>query len=252
MGRKHGLLWLIAGLECALTVAVGGAKAITPGESRALTPAAWQVKELPRLQGARRAQCAPLAQGAARPCCGAEERGGGACGLRHAMLLRGGNRDSLAGDLDAAAGEPVLLEEAIAGAVDADDLAEASGGVVTEADGEVRHLGEGEEKEAGTNGSGDGMDGGPGDEDGERAAAGVAQSSGEGMEGQEERDGREGGNQTRQDPMLLCWECGQEPTLECAMCGRALYCGIGCQEAQWERHRDACRSLRPLDRANGA
>ena len=238
MGRRHSRLWLIAGLECALTVAVGGARALTLGESGALTPAAWHVKEFPRLLRA----CAPLAPGAARTGCGAKECGGGVCGLRHAMPLRGGNRDSLA-DLDAAAG---------AADVDADDPAEVSGGVVTEADGEVRHLGEGEEEQAGTKRSGDGMDGGPGDEDGERAAAGAAQGSGEGREGQEGGDGSEGGIQARQDPMLVCWECGQEPTLECAMCGRALYCGIECQEAQWERHRDACRSLRPLDRADGA
>ena len=51
--------------------------------------------------------------------------------------------------------------------------------------------------------------------------------------------------------MLLCWECGAEPVIECAMCGRARYCGVECQQAHWERHRDACRSLRPRDRVEG-
>jgi hypothetical protein len=58
-------------------------------------------------------------------------------------------------------------------------------------------------------------------------------------------------SEEEEDPMLLCWECGAKPMVECAMCGRALYCSIECQKAQWVRHREACRSLRPRDRVEG-
>ena len=132
------------------------------------------------------------------------------------MPLRGGAASAV-GDPDAAAGggEPVLRAEAAPGAAESGG---APGGTEEWGAGEALVPAEGEAK--------------PG--------AGAA-PGGEGSQG----------SQAAGDPMLLCWECGQEPTLECAMCGQARYCGIECQETQWGRHRDACRSLRPLDRTEG-
>jgi len=75
--------------------------------------------------------------------------------------------------------------------------------------------------------------------------AAVAREGGDTAEKAEEDENAEN------DPMLVCWECGEDPTVECAMCGRARYCGVECQKAHWEWHRNACRSLRPPDRVEG-
>ena len=70
-----------------------------------------------------------------------------------------------------------------------------------------------------------GDDGVEGDEDGRE---GTAAGKEEGELGDEQdmgsgemaaREGRNGEGHDQPDPTLLCWECGQPPTVECSMCG---------------------------------
>ena len=41
----------------------------------------------------------------------------------------------------------------------------------------------------------------------------------------------------------MCWNChGWENLLKCSGCKKARYCGVVCQESDWERHGGYCRS----------
>mmetsp|Transcript_40403 Transcript_40403/g.86766 ORF Transcript_40403/g.86766 Transcript_40403/m.86766 type:complete len:119 (+) Transcript_40403:259-615(+) len=45
----------------------------------------------------------------------------------------------------------------------------------------------------------------------------------------------------------LCTKCAKQATFRCSVCKCANYCSSACQQNDWPRHKEACRSLAGLD-----
>ena len=55
-------------------------------------------------------------------------------------------------------------------------------------------------------------------------------------------------------PRKSCWSCGTTgvPLKKCAVCAVAVYCGAGCQKADWKAHKGQCAGLKAGATSSGA